>query len=224
MSQAIGAPEGDATEPGEPVTEAKDRQDREARLGRRLRAARKAQRLSLRDLAGRLDVSASFLSQLENGKARPSVATLYTLCSVLGVSMDELFRDEELGGPRLPTTRSGAASSRSEGPLQFEDLETAVPSRADAGSVVRSQGRRRLELDSGVVWEQLATLAGSEIDFMLVTYAVDGSSTPDERLLRHTGVEYGFARRAGSRSPWVSTPSCWSLVTPSPSTPPLRTG
>jgi len=191
MSRAIESHEH------EPVTSAESgaddaltRQHREARLGRRLRAARKARRLSLRELAGRLDVSASFISQMENGKARPSVATLYTMSSALGVSMDELFREEETDSSiddvtQLPE-REGPASRVSSGGAEG----SSVP--PSPGNVVRSRGRRRLELDSGVVWEQLASLPGSEIDFMLVTYAVGGSSTPDDRLLRHTGVEYGY--------------------------------
>ena len=42
-------------------------------LGEKLRAARMGQNLSLRELAARAEVSASLLSQIENGKANPSV-------------------------------------------------------------------------------------------------------------------------------------------------------
>ena len=62
-------------------------------VGRRLRSAREAQGLSLREVARRVDISASALSQIETGKSRPSVKTLYAIVSELGISMDELFAE-----------------------------------------------------------------------------------------------------------------------------------
>src|SRR5688572_9452903 len=48
-----------------------------AEKGDRLRAGRLARGLSVRGLAERLDVSPSLISQVETGRARPSVNTLY---------------------------------------------------------------------------------------------------------------------------------------------------
>ena len=64
-------------------------------LGPQLRAARKLAGLTLRELAGRLGVSPSLLSQIENGKSQPSVATLYALARSLGISIDHLFEVRE---------------------------------------------------------------------------------------------------------------------------------
>ncbi len=64
-------------------------------MGQRLRSARERQGLSLREVARRLDISASALSQIETGKSRPSVKTLYAIVSELGLSMDQLFADAE---------------------------------------------------------------------------------------------------------------------------------
>ena len=60
-------------------------------LGVRLRQARLHAKMSLREMARQLGVSPSFVSQLENGKSQPSVATLYSLSQLLGVSIDHLF-------------------------------------------------------------------------------------------------------------------------------------
>ena len=46
-------------------------------VGPRLRARREERGVSLRELARRLGVSPSALSQIETGKSRPSVGTLY---------------------------------------------------------------------------------------------------------------------------------------------------
>ncbi len=78
------------------------RTDGVVNLGARLREVRQQSGLSLREVARQLGVSASFVSQLENGKSQPSVATLYSLSQLLGISNDELF-DPSLGGvPQAP--------------------------------------------------------------------------------------------------------------------------
>ena len=46
--------------------------------------------LSLRGLAERLGVSPSLISQVETGRAKPSVSTLYAIVTELGISLDEL--------------------------------------------------------------------------------------------------------------------------------------
>ena len=46
-------------------------------------------------------------------------------------------------------------------------------------------------LDSGVIWEQLATNTAHQVDFIEITYPPGASSTSDERMLRHDGFEYG---------------------------------
>ncbi len=59
-----------------------------------LRSARLRNGLSLRELGRRTGVTASLLSQIENGKSDPSVSTLSALVSELGLSLDALLRSE----------------------------------------------------------------------------------------------------------------------------------
>src|SRR3954463_6581416 len=75
-------------------------------IGSRLRAERDRQGLSLRKLAGKLEISPSALSQIETGKSRPSVKTLYAVVSELGISLDELFDHHG-----LENTSAGAAAA-----------------------------------------------------------------------------------------------------------------
>src|SRR5487761_1391839 len=60
-------------------------------IGQQLRRARLAAGISLREMARRVDVSASFISQVELGRTMPSVGTLYSIASELGVSLDGLM-------------------------------------------------------------------------------------------------------------------------------------
>jgi transcriptional regulator with XRE-family HTH domain len=47
--------------------------------------------ISLRELARRLGLSASAISQIELGKSQPTVDTLLAVASELEISLDELF-------------------------------------------------------------------------------------------------------------------------------------
>ena len=61
-------------------------------IGSRLREERERVRISQRELARRLGVSASLISQIESGQSKPSVSTLYAIVTELGVSLDHVFQ------------------------------------------------------------------------------------------------------------------------------------
>lgn len=171
-------------------------------IGTRLRARREASGISLRQFARDLDVSPSFISQLETGKAQPSVATLFAICEALGIATDELFDND------APTNRvmtNGAARGGTDATnnswrtvTSFGTLSSPVRgarSADDAASnspLVHPHERKVLVLDSGVIWESLTTTRSEKADFMFVRYEVGGSSTMEDRLIRHVGTEYGF--------------------------------
>ena len=58
-------------------------------LGRRLRAARRAQGLGLAELADRADVSRRYLTETEAGRANPSALVLARLARAVGLSLSE---------------------------------------------------------------------------------------------------------------------------------------
>src|SRR5437660_1886229 len=80
-------------------------------LGPRLRAIRLRAGVGLREIARRLDLSPSSISQIETGKTRPSVRTLYALAAELGVTVDELLFDatSSIAAPPPVGVRDGAA-------------------------------------------------------------------------------------------------------------------
>lgn len=65
-------------------------------LGEKLKAIRKTRGYSLEELARLTGFSKSFLSQIENGKNSPSIASLKKITAALDVSIGELF-DEDRG-------------------------------------------------------------------------------------------------------------------------------
>ena len=65
-------------------------------IGSRLRAARKAANLTQEALAEQVSLSTVYLSRIENGKVFPTLETLATLCSALGISLGWLFSGIEV--------------------------------------------------------------------------------------------------------------------------------
>ncbi len=63
-------------------------------IGVRLREIRQLRRLSLTELARRVGVSKSMLSQVEKGTSNPSLTLLRALSSELGVSMPGFFAED----------------------------------------------------------------------------------------------------------------------------------
>jgi transcriptional regulator with XRE-family HTH domain len=78
----------------------------EPNLGPSVRRLREAQRMSLRALAEGTGFSASFLSQVENNQASPSIASMERIATALGVTLGEFFRTAE--SSPLPVVRADA--------------------------------------------------------------------------------------------------------------------
>ncbi len=71
-------------------------------VGERLRAIRRLRRATLRSVAERAGLSESFLSQVERGKANPSVASLTRIAAALAVHVADLFEpDQARAAPRV---------------------------------------------------------------------------------------------------------------------------
>ena len=60
-------------------------------VGKEVRRQRQSKRLTVRGLAAELGFSPSFISQVENGQASPSIASLERIASALGVGLRDLF-------------------------------------------------------------------------------------------------------------------------------------
>ena len=156
-------------------------------VGAGLRKHREEAGMSLRALAREVGVSPSLISQIEHGKATPSVATLYAIVSELGVSLDELFFDQP---------RGAAAVAQSEAPLVMDPGEDRFPSShwqaPSEGPVLRSGNRLSLTLATGVRWERLTASHDPGVEFLYCTYPVGGESASADDLMTHSGSEYGI--------------------------------
>lgn len=143
-------------------------------LGDRLRSTREAYGISLRELARRIGVSASLISQIETGKVHPSVSTLYALASELNASVDELLFEDA-----TPTSKS-----EHEAGVLFEQPHMEAVQRAGDRAVI--------ELGSGVRWERLTTQSVPGVDFLYVVYQPGGATSAENEMQQHPGYEWGF--------------------------------
>ena len=179
-------------------------------LGPRLRLVRADRQLSVRELARRVGCSASLISQIERGVSVPSVGVLYSLATELGSSLDYLLfgsgsgpgtgRDDDTGADAEAAGAAGAEAGAGSGAGSSGGPEPGGSGRArgDSGGgasppppiVQRGDGRKIIDLASGVRWERLTPQSEAMTDFLEVIYSPGGHSTDERRPLRHDGREY----------------------------------
>ena len=181
-------------------------------VGQQLRRARLAAGVSVREMARRVDVSPSFISQVELGRTMPSVGTLYAIASELGVSLDGLMPLEEspVGESGIVESAAGTAAgitrdepapgTHTTGQTDGDEdvvLHQAWATRpfttvTDADSPVQRAGSRHELRVGGAVWGRLTSDHDPANDFLHVLYKPGGESCPADQLIHHRGREYGY--------------------------------
>ena len=76
-------------------------------IGTRLRHARLTKDMSLRQVADEVGCTESFLSKIENNKARPSLAVLHRLVSKLEINVAKLFSEDRTDIGPVAIMRNG---------------------------------------------------------------------------------------------------------------------
>ena len=133
-------------------------------VGQNVRRERLRAGLSMRELARRLGVSASFLSQFELGQSQAAVSTLFAIATELNLSLDDL-----LGHSVAPVAED-------------DDGEAGMPHAPE----------EYLAFQTGVRWRRLAELDGEQVDFLLTEYEPGADSAPADQPQRHRGNDYGY--------------------------------
>src|SRR5262249_4127827 len=140
-----------------------------SQIGARLRAERQQKELTVREIARRVGVSPSLISQIERDKVNPSVSTLWGLVTVLGLTMGDLFSEAE-----APPGGQPASAPHASGPV-------TVPGN-----------RPVINLETGVHWERLTAGSDRVVEFLTVEYPPGAASCDEDSLARHGGKEYGY--------------------------------
>lgn len=168
-------------------------QDRTAvHLGAKIRAAREARGLLLKDLAAGCGVTASLLSQVERGHANPSLNTLRAIAQRLEVPLVTFFEEPSSGGRvlrrherRRLTLPAGSATYEMISPRTSRHIEVGIMElHPGAWSIDRPMAHR-----------------GEEVSFVLrgsVDLEMDGTVHPMEE-----GDSVVIPE--GSRHRWLNT-------------------
>jgi transcriptional regulator with XRE-family HTH domain/quercetin dioxygenase-like cupin family protein len=166
-------------------------------IGDKLRTARLNQNMSLRELAEKAEVSASLLSQIENGKANPSVRSLYSIAAALSLPVDSFLPNNntpEVKTEIILTNLSDITPSqlRSEGFGSADGAGSGFESQSHPpkGPVVGANARATIQLMGGVTWARLTPGPEESAEFLEVCYDVGASS--GKAMSHHSGREFGL--------------------------------
>jgi transcriptional regulator with XRE-family HTH domain len=168
-------------------------------IGEKLRAVRRQRKMSLRELANRAEISASMLSQIETGKAYPSVRSIYSIAAALAVPVDYFFPVQA-----SPATITAKSDSNIPGDMTASELRDAkvngaldgvMPDfapRAQAPTpVVHADGRPTIELKGGITWSRLTAFAEPGAEFLEIIYT--SGATSGDHMSHHEGREFGLS-------------------------------
>jgi transcriptional regulator with XRE-family HTH domain len=159
-------------------------------LGKRLREARLAAGMGLREFARKAEISPSYVSQIENGKTHPSIQSLYAFARILNAPISELFVDE-------PSDNSTGTERPPEGKLDdpsdvYNPNNAWKPTEfAHRISIIHPSHRAGLDFSDGVLWERMTATPERSISFIKITYKPRASG----KLQSHDGYEYGYVLR-----------------------------
>jgi transcriptional regulator with XRE-family HTH domain len=163
-------------------------------IGEKLRAIRRERHMSLRELASNAEMSASMISQIETGKAYPSVRSIYSIAAALDVSVDYFFPDQESGEPTPSETDLIASEELTASEMRDAQLArvptASTVSRRSPVQIIHAETRPTIELKGGVTWARLTALAEPDAEFLEITYVPGASSGAN--LSHHEGREFGL--------------------------------
>ena len=147
---------------GEGISAHKDWSALDALLGERIRHRRRAQKISLKQLAERSGISIGLLSQIERGLSSPSLRVLASLADALKLGLADLFGDD----PPQPSAKERI--------------------------VVRADERKKLSFWRTGISKELLTpqVEDSTLDIFLVV--LDPGGTTGSQLYAHAGEEGGI--------------------------------
>ena len=148
-------------------------------LGKRIRNHRKAQKLTLVQMAESSNLSPSFLSQIERDQATPSVTTLYAIAEVLGVTTASFFEEPDLNN----------------------DAKDDALTNQKIAKVVRANRRKTLIYpDTNILNELLTPDLQGAIQMMWIVMP-PGTDSGDEPFV-HEGEECGVILQ-GQLETWI---------------------
>jgi transcriptional regulator with XRE-family HTH domain len=149
--------------------------------GERIRAARRRQNLSVRELARRAELTPSHVSKIERGMTNPSVGALWKISDVLGLTVSQLF-------PAPPARAHASGETEAQLDLRKESVTVRTPVDGVFSPVV-APGSRDIIRMMGVEFQRLTPADDDIVEFIEVRHEVGAG---DDEAYHHRGREYGL--------------------------------
>lgn len=167
-------------------------------IGEKLRSARQQRKMSLRELAEKASISASMLSQIETGKAYPSVRSIYNIAAALALPVDFFFPEQDdsdsspsqLGDEAMEEMTASEMREASVNRSANASASKLFPSAAVVADLLHAYARPTIQLKGGVTWSRLTTTAETGIEFLEITYGC--GATSGANMSSHEGREFGL--------------------------------
>lgn len=126
-----------------------------------MREIRKSKNISIVDLASRVGVSKSLISQVERGEILPSLSTLEKVANALSIEITEFFKIME--------------------PRRLSEGEV----------VVRKNNRKVITIpNSSMVYQLLTPNLHQNLEFLIIDIPPDGERQNEIETFKHEGEEY----------------------------------
>lgn len=95
-------------------------------VGQRLKELRQASKMTLKQVAEKVNCSAAYLSQIENDKASPSIATLKKIAQVFNARIVDFFMDNSSEDPVVTSPKSFVKVSIGQWRAEIRQMVTSV--------------------------------------------------------------------------------------------------
>lgn len=177
-----------------------------ARIGAKLRAARRAQGLTLAEVASGTGLSKGYISRVERDETSPSVATLHSLCQVLSVTIGSLFDEPDTAVVHLdsaPHINLGGFGAREQmvtprGQSAVQVIHSTIEAGADGGDELYT-------INCDV--EVLHIISGS-MELRLSTGSIHLKAT--DTVTFHGAEPHSWHCDEATRVIWILIPAPWS--------------
>ncbi len=165
-------------------------------IGVNIRSCRMKRGMSLRELARRVGISASALSQIEIGRSRPSVSTLYEITQQLGATPNEIFfGNSPARAPREPEHSPNAFQFTAQGILPDDSVILQNGLDAHLGGILEFVPRAAqhvVTLKGGESCRQLGGNSLPGVDCVRISYEPGAISPGPDEYVRHAGHEFNY--------------------------------
>ena len=121
---------------GEEISIVPLRKEPSSNIGTKIKALRMKIGMSQKELAEKIDLTPSFISQLESNQISPSLNSFIHICNTLGTSPAQILEGKELNEPRWLFRKENVLSNRAFGENEFKEYSIVKNGRMSGTLVV----------------------------------------------------------------------------------------